>query len=68
MLKDDLKKDDLKDEDRAHCIICGNAMLLVTSVPCSVNPHIDKRTFVCVSCNKIKTYALANKMPVPRST
>lgn len=46
------------DEERSDRKTCGGAMFFVAAAPCRVNPLMEKRTYFCFACSRLKTFAL----------
>jgi len=46
----------------ARCPKCAHPLLYVTSVPHPKAPEMQRTTFVCYSCNRTWSYALAPAM------
>ena len=52
-----------EDQDTtAFCPKCGEPLIYVTSVPHPKSPAMQRTTFVCYSCNRTWSYALAPAM------
>jgi transposase-like protein len=49
-------------ETAANCPKCGERLIYVTSVPHPRSPAMQRTTFVCYSCNRTWSYALAPAM------
>jgi hypothetical protein len=46
----------------ARCPKCGEQLIYVTSVPHPRSPAMQRTTFVCYTCNRTWSYALAPAM------